>query len=756
MIEIKMKEILLHIFSQTKTLENLGKVDENIKNTYDKALQYACGGACLYEEQKYLESIFNNLASNKSEIKHYFEPKTMSISPFNFPKKKEEITQNNTFSDFKTDFEKIKKFENRAFVDTCFALLEKYFSYTPCQIKGLEDVSLYDHLKTLMGLMVCLEGNKENNELPFLLIKGDISGIQKFIYSDINTEEAGQGKGTAKTLRGKSFYISLLSQFFAEEIIKQINLSSPNIIFSGGGHFNIVAPNTEKVKKILETLEKELNLILIKKIGTSLSLNLAFVYAKSDLYKNNAGNYFYEVNKSLDKNKTQKHKKYLKEVFDNFGKKSYYLQDIKKLGKAMPYSDYLVEFTIKKELIDSKEFINKISDDERMVANFLERSVIYFMPLPTDSEKKKYVSVTEKSLNRLLNDYKDCFDSLKIIKINDTNYDSIKNIIMMESSFPISYSYRFIGNECYKNEEGDVAGFEEISKLNYDSFTRLSYPQLAVMRLDVDNLGGIFAFGLNEKSYLAKIASLSRELTIFFSGYFNNLAKEYQLYITYSGGDDAFIIGSWYNMIHFATRLQEDFKIFTCNNTNLAFSAGIFMCNENYPIAKFAKDAEMAEKKSKSFERNNTNGEMMSKNAICVFDHTLSWESYKSQIIFAEKILEFIENENTPDDNKGKLARSLMHRLLRIIKSSLCRNGNIISRNFNRNISQLHYLFARQGYDHQKLEEVETKSEHELKERSDKIAKIVIQQILNNFSKKTEIKDYLVSMHYILLKTRKL
>ena len=420
---------------------------------------------------------------------------------------------------------------------------------------------------------------------------------------------------------------------------------------------------------------------------------------------------------------------------------------IDNIGLLLPYSQYLIQVIVKQR--PSQKFIKSAF----MIANFDKFNTFFFMFKQGNRDERRL-------LERFLKQYEANIKEVRLIKKNDTE-DFLEFIdICKVFNFPIRFGFRLVGNYA-PQKLGKVLMFEDTAKLNYkDLNADLSFPQLAVMRLDVDNLGGVFEFGLSKRASLSRLATLSRELHLFFSGYINHLAKEFQLYITYSGGDDAFIISSWHNIMHFAQRLQNDFKEFTCANDYMSFSAGIFMCHENYPVARFAEDAAEAEEAAKKFEGSGELG----KNAVSIFGHTLSWKSYDKQLKFAEDLMEFIEDENLPAlANKGKLARSFIHRLLRIIKSAVRereglengkvkKKGSIISDKFYKNVAQLHYLFARHGYPSKKLEEAEANPTSQ--ELSDKIANIVIKAILDDFSDKTKIKDYVVSMNYILLKTR--
>ena len=77
------------------------------------------------------------------------------------------------------------------------------------------DISLFDHLKTTSALATCLYYYSQENEFKFtdkedayLIVNGDISGIQKFIYKISSPQEAQ--KGMSKRLRGRSLYLNQL------------------------------------------------------------------------------------------------------------------------------------------------------------------------------------------------------------------------------------------------------------------------------------------------------------------------------------------------------------------------------------------------------------------------------------------------------------------------------------------------------------------------------------------------------------------
>ena len=99
------------------------------------------------------------------------------------------------------------------------------------------DNSLFEHLKTTGAFAHCLAAYRSNHaeafsysgnrlqlgkdHFPVLLFCGDVSGIQSFIYNISN-------KSAMKSLKGRSFYIQLLAETIANEIIAACKASAIN------------------------------------------------------------------------------------------------------------------------------------------------------------------------------------------------------------------------------------------------------------------------------------------------------------------------------------------------------------------------------------------------------------------------------------------------------------------------------------------------------------------------------------------------
>ena len=108
-------------------------------------------------------------------------------------------------------------------------------SYIPSSTNKNEvcDISLYIHSKVTAALAACMyeyfsankikdykkycydqSGNSEfRKQDAFLLVSGDFSGIQDFIYTV-------PSKGALKSLRGRSFYLEIFMENYIDEILQ--------------------------------------------------------------------------------------------------------------------------------------------------------------------------------------------------------------------------------------------------------------------------------------------------------------------------------------------------------------------------------------------------------------------------------------------------------------------------------------------------------------------------------------------------------
>ena len=92
----------------------------------------------------------------------------------------------------------------------------------------------------------------------YILIDFDLSGVQNFIYKV--TEGGESKKKVAKTVRGRSFYLSLLSDFVGYAILNHFNLPYENLLISTGGKGTVAVSKSlcsdDEIHQLLSHIEK--------------------------------------------------------------------------------------------------------------------------------------------------------------------------------------------------------------------------------------------------------------------------------------------------------------------------------------------------------------------------------------------------------------------------------------------------------------------------------------------------------------------
>lgn len=184
-----------------------------------------------------LDSIFGNIDIGRGkdrESKKRYKLKEFLFGNI-FPMEFEENSQeelNLLIEKFLKEVEKIETESFKVLYTTLLELIRKYCWSIPSDTqKEICDLSLYDHLKTTSAISLAtynyvkdLRGSIEkatdadikNAKLKdyFLLIAGDISGIQNYIFNLESTEGAG------KRIRFRSFFIKIFTNMIAYKIIE--------------------------------------------------------------------------------------------------------------------------------------------------------------------------------------------------------------------------------------------------------------------------------------------------------------------------------------------------------------------------------------------------------------------------------------------------------------------------------------------------------------------------------------------------------
>ncbi len=521
-----------------------------------------------FKSRKPLISIFSRIDNGKKRVAYSYHPISIVKNEF-FPKEEAKALAENTpaassmhFSKFENEFNSIvNDYANDLpkLVAKLLPLLRKYLWCVPSGDGGNQYVSAYDTLKMVSSIADCMNIYVAENPgkvaikngtyvvgpdvYPLLLVGGDISGIQAFIYN-VSSHKA------SVSLKGRSFYLQLLVDRLLDEIIKHpsIDVTKAHVVYSSGGKFYIILPNLPRVVSALSELRKKFEREIWDEhrgnLGVaieSIAFSMKGVRVTTETQKDvPTGHLWRELAEKLTMQKNHKFATLIEDSYDSM----FTVQQVGGTPKVCAITG-----------IESEDCIKLDSKSPEVVLPSVKKQVELGIALKDPSYINK-VRPGEKS----------------VFGFN----------LYGGSSQPINY-------------HGDVKTFEDLAE---DSW-------IGILRMDVDGLGKIFIQGLPaEERTFAAYSNLSFMLDWYFSGYINTIreSKEFcnDVSILYSGGDDVFAIGRWDKTILFAEDLRDEFRLLT-GREDISISGGVVIVKPKFPIAKAAELAGEAEEEAKQF-----------------------------------------------------------------------------------------------------------------------------------------------------------
>jgi CRISPR-associated protein Csm1 len=595
-------------------------------------------------------------------------------------------------------------FPDGSFEAFLFSLTHLLHKYTWCIPGRLENnffnVSLFDLTRVSTALAVCLhDARLDKTEKEFLFIECDIAGIQDFIYNPaFNGQELQDG--LARRLRGRSFYINLLVKTLADYVRETLNLYCINILWATGGRLLLVAPNTEFTRKSLTAARLKIEKYIWREFRGALNVLITDCACTVAELKD-----FGKVRERLANELTRRKQQQFHTLL-NFNEgdletpwQSAWVintqddicrdtgRDMKeaelKISKVIqvtednpeppPRSLHSLLFDrIGRALIEAQTFqLSKqpawLSHDDK----------VFHLPLSEADAKQvkhsyKKVLVEFSDFNRtwlLTNDLVPQAGASWCLRIADHRN---QQIAFMPASIDsnIAYGFEFLA-DAVRTEWNKEKGRREISDFHTLAENAEGVNFLGALRMDVDNLGYVFAGGLmKEEGSLAKIANLSRMIDYFFAGYLNTLTigktpEEKNLYTTYAGGDDLVIIGAWNEILEVATTIQNDFKRFCGFNRNVNISAGIYLCKGKFPIGRAI---EYAGEKLNSIAKSKKQawlGDDTDKNALAFLENKINWTKWRKAQDFSLTLIKEIDGE------ERKVSRKLIYHLLALYRQHI-------------------------------------------------------------------------------------
>lgn len=482
------------------------------------------------------------------------------------------------------------------------ALIRKYGWAAP-GTRGESGVSLYQEFKQLSAL-VHASGATAQPSSSFTLVGGDFPGIQRAIYTITS-------KGAAKALRGRSFFLQLLGDAVVRRLLADLGgLPWSNVMYLAGGNFVLLAP--AKAEEIVAKRIWEINRSLLGSFQGDISLVTACApLPAADLLGPGLEHRYDALKQALQ------------------------------AAKQRPFADVGVQkwdrlFAARGGRTERHCAVCHVDpDDPRQLTpvedEFWCEECLGFDDLARKlARKHSYLSVTDwpdeehaawqdqlygmtgwwYTLHDRMPD-----DGRLVFKLNSTDFVADG-----------AAGFRFFATRT-PHDGYEVRDFEQLAALS------TGVERIGVLRMDVDNLGGIFKDSIQPFS-LTRLSAASDAMSLFFDGWLNVICEEVEagekcpnsLYLIYAGGDDLFVVGPWSLMPTLAQRIRDDLHEYVNRNPHISISAGITIEDPHYPLYRAAERAGEALDEGAKGEWYGVDRQRHKKNAISFLGQVVGWD----------------------------------------------------------------------------------------------------------------------------------
>jgi len=527
--------------------------DEKLKDILETAEKWALGGKKPEQSipKTSLKPILERLNRDKNYTASYnFEPKKLELHENFFPQKK--TNANATYTILLDELEKELKnlpiTDPSVFIENCYNLSHKYTVTIPFH-SALPDVPLFDHCKTTTAFAICIydylqetqKGKIEPVDKPVLFLGGSISGIQNYIYNIIS-------QFASKNLKGRSFYLQLLIDSIIEKILHELQLFHANIIYASGGGFYMLVPNTEFVQQKVKELEKLISDKLFDQFKLGLTINIESIpLSENDFMQGEINEKWKELTNKINEKKRKKHADRFSSDYSCFFETAEEGGALKKdtITNEEITAEHFAKnhvFEVKEDSISEKPsthpepdktYILKLTKQQIDLGQNLRETNFIIKTMQRVPEWEEKALHHENPLD--LGVYWYFFDNLppkneqKTTLIQLNNPEKFLQVDWNDKSKTI-HDFTFYGGNKIprkKSKENSKFGFEPKNFNDLAGEEEDSFKRLAILRMDVDNLGNAFKEGLGKESLtFSKYSTLSRSLDYFFKGYINTIRKK--------------------------------------------------------------------------------------------------------------------------------------------------------------------------------------------------------------------------------------
>lgn len=643
------------------------------------------------------------LASPVQGVDSKAEERFYSIAPLTIdgimPHKKEEARRGieayeELTKSFLGDLRLIKDFEQ--FISLC----EIYLSQVPAQTVGyVSDISLFDHSRLVAALAHSLyrdysRGLLKDSDLKdcigwmrrdandryyppvfdqnlFWFLKMDFSGIQNFIFN-VTSKQA------ARMLKGRSVYLDLLARYVVKHLLQEVGVTSVNIIYLGGGNAEVLLPLVDEV--VLEEVRCRVSKILWEAHHGEIYLAMEWLpLAFEDLF-----NFVEKRDELQERLNLRKRRRFVELGEEEFYQYLFIPED----EETREGESCSICYRKGKSATYEGERRCEVCQSFVGLTNELKKSR-YLVEKEIESIEKTPKGVYDvfECLGfsiRFVEDWEEELTNGKVyvlekITLNlDDNKDKEKKLA---DGFLLG-SFRNLISDFEELARGEIEESSDDEKFTMGD-VRLGY-----LKMDVDNLGRIFAEinrlerergSESRKLALSRYRAFSRRIELFFGGYVVSLVTPtkgsspgQKFYPVFSGGDDLFIIGRWDDIVVLASEIRDKFAEYTGYSERVTLSGGIAFFPYNFPMirASHLVEEELERAKNWFYPEDLSNPSWLFKNKVGILGEVLTWEEYKKMRELSEDLAEKVKDGEVSRAIFKKIERSLRG-LTPIIEESL-------------------------------------------------------------------------------------
>jgi CRISPR-associated protein Csm1 len=526
--------------------------------------------------------------------------------------------------------------------------------YAWCLPSPLDAVSLYDFARIHAAAAAALDGL----EGELFVLGGDLSGVQDFIYTLT-------ADGATRQLRGRSFYLQLLTEAVAHAVLTEAALPLTNLIYSGGGRFYVLCA-AHAGTALIPRLRRAVAERLLRFHGGALYFALGGAAFPSGEDGQAA---WRAVSQAIDHDKRRRFAELDQTILAEalFSPRAAgVLPDVMDPAASRPQDALSASLEVLGRELHNKPFL-------------------LVRPLPAQNGGAALV-LAPATWQRVLESFglaiqPSDLDTLRsapgrarLLAISDRSEAELD--AARRSDPERTVGSRYTVNVAPVATREDVAEYFA-GQLDHDGtqplyedavkpFSLLAkqsagIERLGVLRMDVDDLGDLFGRRLERADGLAGLAytaALSGALSRFFEGWVGERCRRVNMdsgrgsvYAVYSGGDDLFIVGSWHLLPDLAADIRNEFVRYTTGQAPapgaappVTISAGITLHGTKFPLYQAADEAAAALDRAKNFMRRGADAR--SKDALCFLGQTLGWEHYEETRAVHDQLVDLVRQHS--------------------------------------------------------------------------------------------------------------